>query len=112
MGNDFDFVKNFEKHKEGLTNEEILEGVRETEKNYRKFRVIYLIMTLAGLISIVIGPDSTKPLLVGLLMGVGGLILMMHNVTAMQIRISNLYNNWVSNNRIEAEIRKSEAADL
>ena len=74
MGKDFDYVKEFEKHKEGWTREEILEKVRQTEKHFRKNRVLFSIMAFGGLISITIGPDNTKALFVELSACVGGIV--------------------------------------
>lgn len=115
---DLDFQKNFEKHKEGLKNEEILERVRLYEKQWRHNRFLFIGLTLIGNILIIIpgGLESSGLFwgfkFSGLFWGVFGMILLLHNEISTQIRLGHLHNYWISNNQFEAEIRKSEAADL
>ena len=109
---DFDFVKNFEKHKEGLKNEEILERVRQVEKDFRSKQLISSMVCIAGVFLILLCPVASEFLFGGILCYLTGVITMIQNNIIVKVSLYHLYNYWISNNRFEAEIRKSEAADL
>lgn len=110
MGLFFNWSKNF---KEQPTCEDILKKVKKTEILYWIWMLISVVLTLVGISMIIQSPaNDTKQLIMGLFTGVVGMILIVYMKLWLQIQLSMYFTIWDSNNRIEAEIRKSEAADL
>ena len=111
MGALFNWADRFEKLKE-LTREDILKQVRKTEIYYWVYVVIFVILVIVG-VSIMFQPSSNNSkALFGLLLAVTSVIQIALIKISNQIKLSMLYTMWINNIRFEAEIRKSEAADL
>ena len=111
MGALFNWADKFEQLKE-LTCEDILKRVRKTESYYWVYVVTGVIFIIVG-VSIIFQPSANNSkALFGLLLAVTGVIQIALIKLSTQIKLSMLYTMWVNNIRIEAEIRKSEAADL
>ena len=107
----FNWVHKFEKLKE-LTREDILKQVRKTEIVYWVYVVIFVILIIVGVSKIFQPSANNSNALFGLLLAVTSVIQIALIKLSTQIKLSMLYTMWVNNIRIEAEIRKSEAADL
>ena len=102
-----------ERFKNQPTCEDILKKVKSTEIIGWSCLLISLALTFGGLLMIILPPVSNiKVLLLGLFTAVFGGINIVYFKLWGQIRITALYTIWESINRVEAEIRKSEAADL
>ena len=102
-----------ERFKEQPTCEDVLKKVRKTETAYWIFMVIFILVGLHGLNTIAqASEDNLKQHIMGLFFALLGL----SQITLMKIwahiRLAMLYQIWDSRNRLENEIRKSEAADL
>ena len=106
----FNWAKSFE---EQPTCEDILKRVRKTETTYWIFIVIFALMLIHGFNTINEAPeDNLKQHVMGLFLALFGII----HITLMKIwahiRLTMYFLIWDSKNRIENEIRKSEALDL
>ncbi|MEN6385532.1 MAG: hypothetical protein ABFD79_10075 [Phycisphaerales bacterium] len=106
----FNWAKAFE---EQPTCEDILKKVTKTEITYWIFLIISVFITLDGLSMILNANDSQiRKLFLGLFLAVVGVV----NIALMKIwahiRLTTYLIIWDRKNRIEGEIRKSEAADL
>ncbi len=102
-----------ESFKETPTCDDILKKVRKTEITYWIFLSLSVFITLWGLNIIFNAPDDNlKQHAIGLFLGIVGIV----NVAVMKlwahIRLTTYIIIWDRKNRIEAEIRKSEAEDL
>lgn len=111
MGALFNWADRFEKLKE-LTCEDILKQVRKIEICYWVYVVIFVIFIIVGVSIIFQSSAINSKALFGLLLAVTGVIQIAWMKLSMQIKLSLLYTTWINNKRFEAEIRKSEAADL
>ena len=107
----FNWADRFEKLKE-LTREDILKQVRKTEIVYWVSLVIFVILIIVGVWKIFQPSANNSNALFGLLLAVTGVIQIAVIKLSTQIKLSMLYTMWINNIRFEAEIRKSEAADL
>ena len=107
----FNWADRFEKLKE-LTREDILKQVRKTEIVYWVYVVIFVILIIVGVFKIFQPSSNNSNALFGLLLAVTSVIQIALIKLSTQIKLSMLYTMWVNNIRFEAEIRKSEAADL
>ena len=99
--------------KEQPTCEDVLKKVRKTEIVYWIFMVIFILVGLHGLKTIAQAPQGDlKQHVMGLLLSLVGV----SQITLMKIwahiRLAMLYQIWDSQNRLENELRKSQAADL
>ena len=106
----FNWAENF---KEQPTCEDILKRVKKTEIKYWIFLIISVVIALWGINIITnASQNDIKQIAIGLVLTVAGLI----NIALMKlwahIMLTMYFIIWDSKNRIEAEIRKSEAADL
>lgn len=102
-----------ESFKEQPTCEDILKRVRKTEIKYWIFLTISIIIALWGIEIVMGAPENNlKKHTIGLILALVGLI----NIAVMKlwahIILTTYFIIWDSKNRIEYEIRKSEAADL
>jgi len=99
--------------KEQPTCEDILKKVRKIEIVYWVFIVLLVLVAMSGVNIIIEAPEGDlKQHVMGLflaLLGVSQITLM--KIWA-HIKLSMYFTIWDSQNRIENEIRKSEAADL
>ena len=113
MGSFFNWAEYWKEHfKEELTSEEILKKVKQTEIYYWIYVLFAFILILVGVSKIFQSSSNNPQALFGLFLAVTGSIIILWNKLQMQIKLSMLYTIWIRNNQIEAEIRKSEAADL
>ena len=106
----FNWAENF---KEQPTCEDILKKVRKIEITCWIFIVIFVLMTLWGIGMVQNSPDTDlRQQHIGIIVAVAGLI----NIALMKIwahiKLTTYFIIWDSVNRIDSEIRKSEAADL
>jgi uncharacterized Tic20 family protein len=106
----FNWAENF---KEQPTCEDIPKKVRNAEIKYWIFLVISIALTIAGINMVIAAPEnSIKQHTIGLILTIAGLI----NIALMKlwahIILTTYYLIWDSKNRVDAEIRKSQAADL
>ena len=102
-----------ESFKEQPTCGDILKKVRKAEIKYWIFLVLSVAIAIWGLNIVITAPENDmKRHTIGLILTIAGLI----NIALMKlwahIILTTYYLIWDSKNRIEAEIRKSEAADL
>ena len=102
-----------ESFKEQPTCEDILKRVTKTEIMYWIFLSLSVVITLWGLGIVINAPENDlKQHTIGLFLALAGLI----NIAVMKlwahIRLTMYFIIWDRKNRIEAEILKSEAADL
>ena len=106
----FDWAKEFE---EQPTCEDILNKVRKIEMRYWIGIICAIVMILAGIILIIAAPDdSIKKHNWGVFLAIyGGIILAMSEICAC-VKLSTLRVIWDSQNRLEKELRKSEAMDI
>ena len=111
MGALFNWADRFEKLKE-LTCEDILKQVRKTEIVYWVYLVIFVILIIVGVWKIFQPSANNSNALFGLLLAVTSVIQIALIKLSTQIKLSMLYTMWINNIRFEAEMRKSEAADL
>jgi len=106
----FNWAKAF---KEQPTCEDILKKVRKTEITYWIFIVLFVLMTIGGINIIAEAPEGDlKEHVMGLFLALFGIIQITLMKIWAHIRLTTLYLIWDSQNRIENEIRKSQAADL
>ena len=106
----FNWAKAF---KEQPTCEDVLKKVRKTEITYWIWLVMFVVVTIGGLNTIAKAPeDDLKEHVMGLFLSLFGIIQITLMKIWAHIRLTTLYLIWDSQNRIENEIRKSEAADL
>jgi hypothetical protein len=106
----FNWAEGFEKTP---TCEDILKRVTKTEITYWIFLALSVFIALWGINTIISAPEnSLKQHAMGLFLALTGII----NVAVMKlwahIRLTMYFIIWDRKNRIDAEIRKSEAADL
>jgi hypothetical protein len=111
MGALFNWADKFEKLEE-LTCEDILKQVRKIESYYWAYLVIAVIFSAVGVSIIFQSSANNSKALFGLFLAVTGVIQIAWMKLSMQIKLSLLYTTWINNKKFEAEIRKSEAADL
>jgi hypothetical protein len=102
-----------ETFKEQPTCEDILKKVRKAEIKYWIFLVISVAVAIEGINMVIAAPENNiKRHTIGLILVIAGLI----NIALMKlwahIILTTYYLIWDNKNRVEAEIRKSEAADL
>ena len=107
----FNWADRFETLKE-LTREDILKQVRKTEIVYWVYVAIFVILVIVGVWKIFQPSANNSNALFGLLLAVTSVIQIALIKLSTQIKLSMLYTTWINNIRFEAEIRKSEAADL
>ena len=106
----FNWAKSFE---EQPTCEDILNKVRKIEMQYWIGIVCAIVMILAGIILIIAAHDGNiKKHNWGVFLALyGGIILAITEICAC-VKLSTLRVIWDNQNRIENELRKSEALDL
>jgi hypothetical protein len=106
----FNWAETFEKTP---TCDNILKKVRRTEVLYWIYMILSVGVTLWGLDIIRNAPeDSIKEHAMGLFLALAGIVYVAIVKIWAHIRLHTYFLIWESKNRIEAEIRKSEAADL
>jgi hypothetical protein len=110
MGALFNWADKLETLKE-LTYEDIRKQVRKIESYYWVYVVIAVILGSVGVIMFQSSANNSNALL-GLFLAVTGVIQIALNRISTQIKLSIIYITWINKKRFEAEIRKSEAADL
>ena len=99
--------------KEQPTCEDVLKKVRKAEITYWIFIVLFVFMTIGGLNTIAEAPEGDlKQHVMGLFLALFGIIQITLMKIWAHIRLAMLYQIWDGQNRIENEIRKSQAADL
>jgi hypothetical protein len=99
--------------KEQPTCEDVLKKVRKTEITYWIYVLIFIVVGLHGLSTINEAPEGDlKEHVMGLLIVLFGLIQITLMKIWAHIKLTMLYQIWDGQNRIENEIRKSQAADL
>lgn len=102
-----------ESFKEQPTCENILKKVQKIEMQYWIFLLLSVIIALWGVFIMIHAPaDNLKALFFGLFLAIDGCIQISLIKIWVHIKLSMLRIIWDSQNRIENEIRKSEAADL
>jgi uncharacterized membrane protein len=102
-----------ETFKENPTCEDVIKKVRNTEITYWIFMAIFIVVGLHGLSTINEASEGDlKEHVMGLLVVLFALIQITLMKIWAHIRLTMLYQIWDSQNRIENEIRKSQAADL
>ena len=102
-----------ESFKEQPTCEDILKKVRKTEILYWVFILLSVFIAIAGANLIVNAPESNlKQHAWGLFLAIVGIVNIAVIKLWAQIRLTMYFTIWDSKNLIEAEIRKSEAADI
>ena len=111
MGASFNWADRLEKLKE-LTCEDIPKQVRKIESYFWVNVVIDSILIIVGGSIIFQSSANTSKALLGLFIAVSGMIQIAWIKLSTQIKLSLIYITWINNKRFEAEIRKSEAADL
>lgn len=111
MGALCNWADKFEKLQE-LTCEDILKQVSKSESYYWAYLIIAVIFSAVGVSIIFQSSANNTKALFGLFLAVTGVIQIAWLKLSMQIKLSLLYTTWINNKRFEAEIRKSEAADL
>ena len=106
----FNWAKSFE---EQPTCEDILNKVRKIEMQYWIGIACAIFMILAGIILIIAAPEhSIKKHNWGVFLALyGGIILAMSEICAC-VKVWTLKVIWDRQNRLEQEMRKSEALDL
>jgi len=106
----FYWTKEFE---DQPTCEDILGNVRKIETKYWIGVACAFFMIIAGIILIILAPsDNIKQHNWGVFMAIyGGIILAMSEICAC-VKISTLRVIWDRQNRLEQEMKKSEAMDL
>lgn len=106
----FNWAKGFE---EQPTCEDILKKVKKTEITYWVYMAIFVVIAIYGITTFQNAPaDDLKQHVAGSFWGLFAMI----NIAVMKIwahiRLTTYYIIWDSQNRIEKELRKSEAMDL
>ncbi|MHC5061675.1 MAG: hypothetical protein ACYTFK_11405 [Planctomycetota bacterium] len=102
-----------ERFKEQPTCDDVLKKVRKTETVYWIYVVIFILVGLHGLNTMLQAPEGNlKEHVMGLFLALFGLIQITLMKIWAHIRLAMLYQIWDSQNRLENEIRKSQAADL
>ena len=99
-----------EEFKEKSTVEDIPASVRKLERNYWICTTLWAISLFLG--TACVFSSLTKLELLGLLLALLSAIGMIGHEIIVKIRLSTYRIIWDSKNRIEMEIRKSEAQDL
>lgn len=99
--------------KEQPTCEDVLKKVRKTEITYWIWLAVCVFITIGGLNTIAKAPEGNlKQHVMGLFLALLGIIQITLMKIWAHIRLAMLYQIWDSQNRLENEIRKSQAADL
>ena len=111
MGALFNWADKLETLKE-LTREDIPKQVRRIESYFWVNVVIASILIIVGGSIIFQSSANNSEALFGLLVAVSGVIQAAWIKLSTQIKLSLIYTAWTNNIRFEAEIRRSEAADL
>ena len=102
-----------ESFKEQPTCENILKKIQTIEMLYWIFLLLSVIIALWGIgIMILVPADNLKALFLGLFLAIDGSLQVTLIKIWAHIKLSMYRIIWDSQNRIENEIRKSEAADL
>ena len=102
-----------ESFKEQPTCEDILKKIQKIEIIYWISLLLAVFISVLGLLIMLLTPaNNLKALFLGLFLGTNGLIQIAMVEIWVHIKLSMYRIIWDSNNRIEAEIRKSEAEDL
>ena len=102
-----------ESFKEQPTCEDILKKIQKIEIIYWISLLLAVFISVLGLLIMLLTPaNNLKALFLGLFLGTNGLIQIALMKIWVHIKLSMYRIIWDSNNRIEAEIRKSEAEDL
>lgn len=102
-----------ESFKEQPTCEDILKRVTKAEIKYWIFLVLSIAITLWGINIVTNAPENNpKEYTIGLILAIAGLINIALIKLWAHIILTTYFIIWDSKNRIEAEMRKSEAADL
>ncbi len=102
-----------ESFREQPTCENILKKIQTIEMLYWIFLLLSVIIALWGIgIMILVPADNLKALFLGLFLAIDGSLQVTLIKIWAHIKLSMYRIIWDSQNRIENEIRKSEAADL
>ena len=106
----FNWAARFEKHR---TCDDILARVRKTEIVYWIYMVALTLVTVGG-VGTMQGaqPTDFRTMLFGLFMALVGFVSIALIKLWAHIRLVMYYIIWDSQNRLEAELRKSRAEDL
>lgn len=106
----FNWAKIFE---ESPTCEDVLKRVRKTEIAYWIYMVILIIFTLGGLSLITeAGDNEFKAMVWGLFIAITGVIQIALIKIWAHIRLTTYWLIWDRNNKLEAELKQSQAMDL
>ena len=102
-----------ESFKETPTCDDILKKVQTIEILYWIFLLLSVGIALWGILIMILVPaNNTKALFLGLFLAIDGTIQISLIKIWVHVKLSMYRIIWDSKNRIEAEIRKSEAEDL
>ena len=102
-----------ESFKEQPTCEDILKKVRKIETLYWIFLLLSVFIAIWGVSIMISAPtNNSKDVFFGLFLAIDGVIQIALIKIWAHIKLSMLRIIWDSQNRIEAEIRKSQAQDL
>ena len=95
------------------TCDDILKRVRKTETAYWIFMAVSVLIAIWGIDIILTAPKGElKQLIMGLFMGIVGVVNIAVIKLWAHIRLTMYFIIWDRQNRLEAELRKSEAQDL
>jgi len=102
-----------ESFKEQPTQEDILTKIQKIEILYRIFLSLSVLITIWGILIIIFSAaNNFKALILGLFLAVDGTIQITLIKIWAHIKLSMFRIIWDNKNRIEAELRKSEAEDI
>ena len=106
----FNWAKNFE---ETPTCDDVLKGVRKTEKTYWIYAVICVLVVLHGISTMAeAAEDDIKEIAMGLFIAIAGFIYIAIIKLWVNIKLTMYFIIWDRNNTLEAEIKKSELQDM
>ena len=106
----FNWAESFKKQP---TCEDILKKIHTVEVLYWIFLLLSVAIAIWGIFMMILVPaDNLKALLVGLFLAIEGSMQTILIKIWAHIRLSMYRIIWDSKNRLEAEIRKSQAEDL
>ena len=106
----FNWAESFEEHS---TCEEIPKKIQKIEILYWIFLSLSVFICVLGILIMILVPaNNSKALFLGLFLAIDGLIQIALIKIWAHIKLSMYRIIWDGKNRIEAEIRKSEAEDL
>ena len=106
----YNWAKNFE---EMPTCDDVLKGVRKTERTYWLYAVICVLVVLYGISTMAeAAEDDIKEIAMGLFIAIAGFIYIAIIKLWVNIKLTMYFIIWDRNNTLEAEIKKSELQDM